>query len=101
MTVAPEVQPRLHTPRHRAETPLASPVVADERRRPGRASLHLFSYVVGNALAWALWGAVSISADHWYWWAVIPLAGWTLVLAIHLAHVFAPGSEMSGSRRRT
>ena len=101
MTVAPEVPPRLHTPRRRAELPLASPVVADERRRPSRADLHLFSYLVGNALAWALWCAISISADDWYWWAVIPLAGWTLVLAIHLAQAFAPRSEMSDSRRRT
>lgn len=50
------------------------------------ADLHLFTYVVGNALAWVLWAAVSVSADQWYWWLVVPLAGWTLVLALHLWH---------------
>ena len=38
----------------------------ESRRR--RAKLHLFTYVVGNALFWTLWGAVSISTDRWYWW---------------------------------
>jgi hypothetical protein len=50
--------------------------------------LHLVTYVVGNALFWALWAAISVSADHWYWWAAVPLAGWTVVLAIHLAHPY-------------
>lgn len=58
----------------------------ESRRR--RAKLHLFTYVIGNALFWTLWAAVSISADHWYWWPVVPLAGWTLVLALHLWHVY-------------
>lgn len=61
----------------------------ETRRR--RAKLHLFTYVVGNALFWALWGAVSLSAEHWYWWPVVPFAGWTLVLALHLWHVYGRG----------
>lgn len=53
-----------------------------------RARLHLFTYIVGNALFWSLWGALSVSTDHWYWWPIVPLAGWTLVLALHLWHVY-------------
>jgi 2TM domain len=60
--------------------------LVETRRR--RAKLHLFTYVVGNVLFWALWGTVGVSADHWYWWPVVPLAGWTLVLALHLRHVY-------------
>ena len=56
------------------------------RRRAAR--LHLLTYVVGNAFFWVLWAAVSVSADHWYWWAVVPVAGWTLVLALHLWHAY-------------
>jgi hypothetical protein len=59
--------------------------------RRGHAKLHLFTYVVGNVLFWTLWGAVSISTDRWYWWAVVPLVGWTLVLALHLWHVYGRG----------
>jgi apolipoprotein N-acyltransferase len=53
---------------------------------PGRrrARLHLFTFGVGTALFWTLWAAVSISTDGWYWWVVVPLVGWTLVLALHL-----------------
>lgn len=54
-----------------------------------RARLHLFTYTVGNALFWTLLGAVSVSADAWYWWLVVPFAAWTLVLALHLWQVFA------------
>ena len=50
-----------------------------------RVDPHLFTYTVGNALAWILWAAVSVTADHWYWWVVIPLLGWMLVLALHSA----------------
>jgi 2TM domain-containing protein len=52
------------------------------------AQLHLLTFVVGNALFWTFWGALSISTDRWYWWPVAPLAGWTLVLALHLWHVY-------------
>jgi hypothetical protein len=52
------------------------------------AQLHLFTFVVGNALFWTLLGAVSISADRWYWWPVAPFAGWTLVLALHFWHAY-------------
>ena len=48
------------------------------------AELHLLTYVVGNLLFWTLWGAISLSTDHWYWWPILPLAGWTAVLALHL-----------------
>jgi hypothetical protein len=67
---------------------LASPELRLVQTRRHRARLHLFTYVVGNALFWALWGAISVSADHWYWWPVVPLAGWTLVLGLHLRHVY-------------
>jgi hypothetical protein len=64
-----------------------APLPASEARRR-RARLHLFTYLVGNALFWGLWGAVSVSADRWYWWPIVPLAGWTLVLGLHLWHAF-------------
>ena len=66
---------------------LGRPPLRPVETKRRQATLHLFTYVVGNALAWLLWGAVTISTDHWYWWLVVPLAGWTLVLAIHLGHV--------------
>ena len=59
--------------------------VIEIRRR--RAKRHLFTYLVGNALFWILWGAISVSADHWYVWPIIPFAGWAVVLALHLWHV--------------
>ncbi|HEX4929325.1 MAG TPA: 2TM domain-containing protein [Gaiellaceae bacterium] len=58
--------------------------LVEARRR--RAKLHLLTYLVGNALFWVLWGAISVSADDWYWWPIVPFAGWTLVLALHLWH---------------
>jgi len=60
----------------------------EARRARRRATLHLFTYSVGNAFFWSLWGALSVSADHWYWWPIVPLAGWTLVLALHLWHAY-------------
>jgi hypothetical protein len=60
--------------------------VIESKRRA--AKLHLLTYVVGNALFWTLWAAVSVSADTWYWWLVVPFLGWTLVLALHLGHAF-------------
>jgi hypothetical protein len=56
--------------------------------RQRAAKLHLFSYLVGNALFWTLWAAVAVSADAWYWWLVVPFAGWTIVLALHLWHAY-------------
>ena len=49
-----------------------------------RARVHLLTYLAGNAFFWVLWGAISVSADDWYWWPLVPFAGWTLVLALHL-----------------
>jgi len=60
-----------------------------EARRPA-AQLHLFTYIVGSAFVWTLWAAVSVSADRWYWWPIVPLAGWALVLAGHLWHAYRP-----------
>ena len=40
--------------------------VIESRQRA--AKLHLLTYIVGNAIFWTLWAAVSISADAWYWW---------------------------------
>jgi hypothetical protein len=68
-----------------ASAPAYRPLVAVEPRRRRR-KLHLFTYVVGNAVAWLLWAALSVSADRWYWWAAVPLAGWTVVLVSHLRH---------------
>lgn len=85
--VAP-TQPALRPPR-------PSLRVVEERRRA--AQLHLFTYIVGNALFWLLWAAISVSADTWYWWATAPVVGWTLVLALHLRHAYRP-SRRGGLR---
>lgn len=66
------------------ERPVLRPVEAT----PRPTKLHLFTYVVGNALAWSLWGAMTISTDTWHWWPIVPLAGWTLVLTLRLWHVY-------------
>jgi hypothetical protein len=50
------------------------------------AQLHLFTYVVGNAMFWTLWGAICVSADRWHWWPILPFAGWALVLSAYLWH---------------
>lgn len=52
------------------------------------AKLDLLTYVVASALFWTLWAALSVSAERWYWWLVVPLAAWTLVLALHLWHAY-------------
>lgn len=82
----------------KATRPPAPPVAPPPRRvgrqlhvvevRQRRANLHLFTYIVGSALFWVLWAAISISADAWYWWALVPIACWTLVLAVHLRHAY-------------
>ena len=56
--------------------------------RRSAAKLHLFTYVVGNALFWILWAAISVTADPWYWWPVVPFVGWTIVLSIHLRRAY-------------
>lgn len=48
----------------------------------------LLTYIVGNALFWTLWAAISVTADRWYWWPVLPFVGWALVLSAHLWHVY-------------
>ena len=79
-----------------APTP-ARPVLrqVESKRRP--ATLHLFTYIVGNALAWILWGAITISTDTWYWWPLVPLAAWTLVLSLHLWHVYRADMAPTGT----
>lgn len=81
--MAVQAQPR---PARRSTPPRPELRCVEATRR--RARLHLFTYIVGNALFWSLWGALSVSTDHWYWWSTVPLAGWTLVLALHLWHVY-------------
>ena len=51
------------------------------------ARLHLFTFTIGSAVFWTLWAAISVTADPWYWWPLVPLAGWALLLAGHLRHV--------------
>ncbi len=82
-TVAPP-QPVRPAARARPE-----PRVIEARRRA--ANLHLFTYTVGSALFWVLWAAVSISAETWYWWALVPMVGWTLMLGLHLRYAYHVG----------
>lgn len=62
--------------------------LVEARQRAAR--LHLFTYLVGNALFWVLWAAISVTADRWYWWPIVPFVGWALVLAAHLWHAYRP-----------
>ena len=70
-----------------------------ESRRP--ATLHLLTYLVGNALFWTLWAAISVTADSWYWWPILPFVGWALVLAAHLRQVYRHPSGPAPMKRRT
>jgi len=45
--------------------------------------LHLVSYVVGNAVFWTLWAAVTVEAEPWFWWPLVPSAAWTIVVLLH------------------
>jgi hypothetical protein len=80
--MAIQTQPRVN---RGPGSPRATLRIVETRRR--RAKVHLVTYVVGNALFWGLWAALSVTADHWYWWPLVPLAGWTLVLVGHIWHV--------------
>ena len=77
--------------------PRATPDLRVIESRQWEAKLHVLTYVVGNAAFWTLWAAVSVSADTWYWWWVVPFAGWTIVLALHVGHA----SRVSNVSRRT
>jgi hypothetical protein len=44
--------------------------------------IHLGAFALGNALAWLLWGALSVSGP-WYLWPLLPLLGWAIVLTLH------------------
>ena len=87
MSVHAPVRVPTGPPALRAPTPPARGSQPEARAPLQRlAQRDLTTYVVGNAVFWLLWAAISISADHWYWWAAVPLAAWTAVLALHLRH---------------
>ena len=67
-----------------------------ESRKP--AQLHLLTCIVGNALFWIALAAICVSADPWYWWPVVPLAGWALVLSAYLWHVHRNPTLIAGAR---
>ncbi len=69
----------------RPQTP-PRPQLRVVERRQRFVRLHLFTYILGNAFFWGLWGAISVSAHPWYWWPVLPSLGWTVVLTLHLWH---------------
>jgi hypothetical protein len=60
---------------------------------PRKAQLHLLTFVVANALFWALWAAISVTAERWYWWPIIPFVGWAVVLAGHLRRAHRRGAS--------
>jgi hypothetical protein len=55
--------------------------------------LHLLTYGLANMVFWILWAAISVETDHWYWWPVVPIAGWTALLVVHLWHGRNGGSR--------
>jgi 2TM domain len=84
---------------HPKPTPVALPQRPQLRLVEARAvQLHLFTYVVGGALFWTLWAAITVTADPWYWWPILPFAGWAIVLAGHLWHVHRPSRPRRGPR---
>jgi 2TM domain-containing protein len=86
----PVFEPRVATAPRRS--PAAAPLPPLPETKPRRrAELHLFTYIVGNALFWITWAAIAISTDHWYWWPVVPMAGWAVVLGLHLAYATRAG----------
>ena len=76
MAVQPQPKP--------APVALPRPDLRLIQTRSRKAELHLLTFVVANALFWTLWAAISVSAERWYWWPIIPFAGWAVVLAGHL-----------------
>ena len=88
---------------HPKATPAVGPHRPDLRLiAPSRAAarLHLFTYVIGNALFWTLWAAMFVTADRWYWRLIVPFVGWALVLAAHLWHVYRPRGHGWGEGKR-
>jgi hypothetical protein len=71
-----------------APPPRPRPELRVVEARRHAAKVHLWTYIVGNALFWTLWAAVSVSTDDWYWWIVVPFLAWTVVLALHLRHAY-------------
>ena len=72
--------------------------VVEARRRA--AQLHLFIYGVGSALFWTRWAAISVTADRWYWWPILPFVGWALALAAHLWHDDRPRAATASVRSK-
>lgn len=68
--------------------PSARPELRLVASRPRAAKLHLLTYILGSAIFWMLWAALSVSADDWYSWLVVPFAAWTTVLALHVWHAY-------------
>ena len=81
---APPRVPERRAPEQRPVPQRRPPSTRAVRPVPRAARLHLWTYVVGNAAFWALWGATAISTGAWYWWPVVPFVGWTAILAVHL-----------------
>ena len=84
--------------------PRAKPDLRLTESRQRAANLHLLTYLVGNAIFWTLWAAVSVSSDAWYWWLLVPFVGWTIVLALHLwreaSHPSRTSTPSVAERRR-
>ena len=75
-------------PKSEPAFPSPKPELRLVEARRHAAKVHLWTYTVGNALFWTLWAAVSVSTDSWFWWIVVPVLGWTVVLALHLRHAY-------------
>lgn len=49
---------------------------------------HLTVFVVVNAVIWAVWLVIGLSAGSWWPWPIFPTIGWGLGLILHAWDVY-------------
>lgn len=69
----------LHRPPRHGVTRVPRPHAPTPAHARG-ARIDLWTFVLGNAVLWALWGAIAVSATPRYWWPLVPALGWAAVL---------------------
>jgi hypothetical protein len=62
-------------------------------RRKQEFRTHLFTYVVVNALIWAVWLFAGLASNDWVPWPLFPLFGWGIGIGFHAWSVYGPPSR--------